>query len=96
MGISVRGSASLATSGTPRRFFNKLWTEAGSAFWKDGSVKKLLNPPPLAFPSLFQTFSWMVVPFRIMEVPPALVTHGSSAGKLVVAVGESFVAGKLL
>src|SRR5436309_447097 len=49
----------------------------------------MLKPPPLAPPLLFQAVSETIAPLRMSDVPPTLVTHGSSVMKLVVGVGES-------
>src|SRR5258707_2700322 len=88
MAMPVLGSESDATSGTPRRLLSCDWMAEGKPFWKVGSEKKELKPPPLSL----QAVSCDAAPLAWSEVPPVLSTHGSSVGKLVVAVEVSCVA----
>src|SRR5580658_431953 len=81
----VVGSASPATSGTPRPTnpFGALGTF--SPAWNVGKANSSLTPPPVApspLASSFQTVSWEIAPPESSSrVPPQAITAGLDAGK---------------
>src|SRR6202034_1195047 len=86
MSNPVSGSATPATSGTPRPVVLTVPVGEGTAMfaWYLGFEKWELTPPPVAPPSApsFQTVSDLILPFEPKSlVPPQARTHGLDAGK---------------
>ena len=81
----MAGSASAATSGTPRPTNPLGAVGTPASFWKLGRANASLTPPPVApspFASSFQVVSLAIVlPARVSVVPPHPIAPGADAGK---------------